>query len=348
MRPTRIRRAPRVSTIVALRSCVGCMRSGLPRHRRDLTAPSWTGILRPIAMSSSVSGVCFSARASMGRGCWTTGKPVLSNGAISCAHCPSSTCSTLASNVSSDEEEMTLMVEVADDIAFALHDIRTDRLRREGEERLRVVHARLCGLSAVRSRTCAPSILQRFAALRPAFSPCPLICGHTSTPRDAQARARQSSIPPASSSSQSPGAGGSMPSQSLGGARASGSGSGSTPTAQAGIGSPVTSKATVSAWPNCVVVSGNARCDRMRSMTSCRRMTAIVPRPRRPLTRGLGDALGPAQVRPRIENRRTQEKPRRSHNRDTEPTTVGGRRCAQRLQPGLAGHEPCASRSAFA
>jgi hypothetical protein len=39
-----------------------------------------------------------------------------------------------------------------------------------------------------------------------------------------------------------------MPSQWLGGARASGSGSGSTPSTQLGISSPVTSKATVSAW----------------------------------------------------------------------------------------------------
>ena len=61
----------------------------------------------------------------------------------------------------------------------------------------------------------------------PSFFVPSLICGHTSTPRDAQARARQSPVTPASSSSQSSGAGGSMPSQSLGGARASGSGCGS-------------------------------------------------------------------------------------------------------------------------
>jgi hypothetical protein len=95
---------------------------------------------------------------------------------------------------------------------------------------------------------------------RPTVFSSPPIAAHTSTSRHPPSRARCSPITPTSSSGPSSRAAASSQSQSLGGARSTASGgSGSTSVTQPGMGSPVTSYAMASRWPDSVAPNGKAR-----------------------------------------------------------------------------------------
>ena len=140
----------------------------------------------------------------------------------------------------------------------------------------RVGSAGPCALGGFLSRPSTPSILPVLRLVSEGPRPSSPIAAHTSTPRHAPLRARRSPITPTSWSRQQSGAGGSTQSQSRGGARSTGSGgSGSRPKTQSGRGSPLTSMPTVSGCVSSAGASGKARCCKIRSITSCRRMTAI-------------------------------------------------------------------------